>query len=84
MSRTSPCSPPTTPVWLPRRGELTDRIGELPEDTEVVVHCRGECCALAHDAVRLFTDHGRQAIRLNDGMLEWRLADLPVHGGATA
>jgi hypothetical protein len=22
--------------------------------------------------------HGRQATRLNEGMLEWRLADLPV------
>ncbi|MGW0750661.1 ArsR/SmtB family transcription factor [Streptomyces sp. NPDC002587] len=64
--------------------ELADRIGELPEETEVVVYCRGEYCALAYDAVRLLTDHGRRAIRLNDGMLEWRLADLPVHAGATA
>ncbi|WP_327416885.1 ArsR/SmtB family transcription factor [Streptomyces sp. NBC_01233] len=63
--------------------ELTDRIGELAEDAEVVVYCRGEYCALAYDAVRLLTDHGRRAIRLNDGMLEWRLADLPVHAGAT-
>ncbi|WP_264296615.1 rhodanese-like domain-containing protein [Streptomyces sp. C8S0] len=64
--------------------ELTDRIGELPMDTEVVVYCRGEYCALAYDAVRLLTDHGRRAVRLNDGMLEWRLADLPVHTGAAA
>jgi rhodanese-related sulfurtransferase/DNA-binding transcriptional ArsR family regulator len=64
--------------------ELTDRIGELPEDTDVVVYCRGEYCALAYDAVRLLTDHGRRAVRLNDGMLEWRLADLPVHAGAAA
>lgn len=64
--------------------ELADRIGELPEENEVVVYCRGEYCALAYDAVRLLTDHGRRAIRLNDGMLEWRLADLPVRAGATA
>ncbi|MBW5480347.1 ArsR/SmtB family transcription factor [Streptomyces bambusae] len=64
--------------------ELTDRIGELPEDTEVVVYCRGEYCALAYDAVRLLTDHGRRAVRLDDGMLEWRLADLPVRAGTTA
>ncbi|APU43417.1 ArsR/SmtB family transcription factor [Streptomyces sp. TN58] len=64
--------------------ELADRIGELPEENEVVVYCRGEYCALAYDAVRLLTDHGRRAVRLNDGMLEWRLADLPVHAGATA
>ena len=64
--------------------ELADRVGELPDETEVVVYCRGEYCALAYDAVRLLTDRGRRAIRLNDGMLEWRLADLPVHAGATA
>ncbi|MEV0181980.1 metalloregulator ArsR/SmtB family transcription factor [Streptomyces sp. NPDC050625] len=58
--------------------ELADRINELPEDTDIVVYCRGEYCVLAYDAVRLLTDHGRRAIRLNDGMLEWRLAELPV------
>ncbi|MFC0597891.1 ArsR/SmtB family transcription factor [Streptomyces palmae] len=62
-------------------GELTDRLGELPEEAEIIVYCRGEYCALAHDAVRLLTDRGRRAIRLNDGMLEWRLAELPVDTG---
>ncbi|MEU9239676.1 metalloregulator ArsR/SmtB family transcription factor [Streptomyces shenzhenensis] len=64
--------------------ELADRVGELPGETEVVVYCRGAYCALAHDAVRLLTGRGRRAVRLSDGMLEWRLADLPVHAGATA
>ncbi|HCA86573.1 MAG TPA: ArsR family transcriptional regulator [Streptomyces sp.] len=58
--------------------ELADRLNELPEDTEIVVYCRGEYCVLAYDAVRLLTDRGRRAIRLNDGMLEWRLSELPV------
>ncbi|MCL6669209.1 ArsR/SmtB family transcription factor [Streptomyces panaciradicis] len=62
-------------------GELTDRIAELPEDSEIVVYCRGEYCVLAHDAVRLLAERGRRAIRLADGMLEWRLADLPVESG---
>ncbi|TQJ92108.1 metalloregulator ArsR/SmtB family transcription factor [Streptomyces sp. SLBN-31] len=62
-------------------GELADRIAELPEESEIVVYCRGEYCVLAHDAVRLLTDHGRRAIRLDDGMLEWRLAELPVDSG---
>lgn len=59
-------------------GELADRIGELPRDTEIVVYCRGEYCVLAYDAVRLLTGLGRRAVRLNDGMLEWRLSELPV------
>ncbi|MFH9173702.1 ArsR/SmtB family transcription factor [Streptomyces albogriseolus] len=58
--------------------ELAERIDELPEDLEIVAYCRGEYCVLAHDAVRLLTDLGRRAIRLTDGMLEWRLSELPV------
>jgi hypothetical protein len=34
---------------------------------------------MAHDAVRELNAHGRDAARLVDGMLEWRLANLPVH-----
>ncbi|SPT64162.1 ArsR/SmtB family transcription factor [Actinomadura madurae] len=64
--------------------ELADRIGELPDEVEIVVYCRGEYCVLAYDAVRLLTGRGRRAIRLHDGMLEWRLADLPVAVGAPA
>ncbi|NKQ52874.1 metalloregulator ArsR/SmtB family transcription factor [Amycolatopsis sp. K13G38] len=60
--------------------ELADRLAELPLDQEVVAYCRGAYCVLAHDAVRLLTAHGRPARRLADGMLEWRLADLPVAG----
>ncbi|MPZ83589.1 MAG: metalloregulator ArsR/SmtB family transcription factor [Actinophytocola sp.] len=58
--------------------ELADRLAELPMDQEIVAYCRGAYCVFAHDAVRLLTEHGRQARRLADGMLEWRLADLPV------
>jgi hypothetical protein len=38
----------------------------------------GAYCLLAHDAVRLLPAHGRNTTRMDDGMLEWRLADLPV------
>ena len=58
--------------------ELAARLAELPADQEIVAYCRGAYCVLAHDAVRLLTDHGRRATRLDDGMLEWRLAALPV------
>ncbi|MFD1663419.1 ArsR/SmtB family transcription factor [Streptomyces caeni] len=62
--------------------ELAERIDELPEGAEIVVYCRGEYCVLAYDAVRLLKARGRRAIRLDDGMLEWRLAELPVETGA--
>jgi rhodanese-related sulfurtransferase/DNA-binding transcriptional ArsR family regulator len=58
--------------------ELTERLGELPADAEVVAYCRGAYCVFAHDAVRLLTTRGRRAVRLAEGMLEWRLAGQPV------
>jgi rhodanese-related sulfurtransferase/DNA-binding transcriptional ArsR family regulator len=64
--------------------ELTDRINELSSEVDVVVYCRGEYCVLAYDAVRLLAHQGRRAVRLHDGMLEWRLADLPVAVNETA
>ncbi|MEW1914372.1 metalloregulator ArsR/SmtB family transcription factor [Kitasatospora sp. NPDC085895] len=62
--------------------ELEARLAELPADAEIVAYCRGTNCVLSHDAVRLLATHGRTAKRLDDGMLEWRLAALPVEAGA--
>jgi rhodanese-related sulfurtransferase/DNA-binding transcriptional ArsR family regulator len=62
--------------------EIPDRLAEIPADVEVVAYCRGAYCVLAHDAVRLLTARGRRAVRLAEGMLEWRLADQPVAAGA--
>ena len=57
--------------------ELADRLEELPAG-QIVAYCRGAFCVLAYDAVRLLHAHGRDAARLEEGMLGWRLADLPV------
>jgi rhodanese-related sulfurtransferase len=59
--------------------QLAVRIAELPADSEVVAYCRGEYCVFAHDAVRMLRSAGRDARKLEQGMLEWRLAGLPVH-----
>jgi rhodanese-related sulfurtransferase/DNA-binding transcriptional ArsR family regulator len=58
--------------------ELAHRLAELPDDGQVVAYCRGAYCVLAHEAVALLRHRGRRAQRLADGMLEWRLAGLPV------
>ncbi|GAA4929185.1 ArsR/SmtB family transcription factor [Streptomyces coeruleoprunus] len=58
--------------------ELAARVEELPEGVEVVAYCRGEYCTMARDAVRTLDESGRRAVRLVDGLLEWRLAALPV------
>ena len=62
--------------------ELAERIGELPRNREVVAYCRGQYCVLAHDAVRLLNAEGREASRATDGVLEWRLAGVPIEAGA--
>ena len=58
--------------------DLERRLAELPADVDVVAYCRGAYCVLAYDAVRLLTSRGRSARRLPQGMLEWRLAGMPV------
>jgi rhodanese-related sulfurtransferase/DNA-binding transcriptional ArsR family regulator len=58
--------------------ELELRLAEIPADTHVVAYCRGAYCVFAHDAVRMLTDAGYDASRLEDGLLEWRIADLPL------
>jgi rhodanese-related sulfurtransferase len=58
--------------------ELADRLAELPGGATIVAYCRGAYCVMAHEAVRALTAEGLRAVRLSDGMLEWRLADLPV------
>lgn len=58
--------------------ELQQRIDELPPGQQVVAYCRGAYCVLAYEAVDLLRAAGREARRLQDGMLEWRLTELPV------
>jgi rhodanese-related sulfurtransferase len=58
--------------------ELPHRLAELPTDRTIVAYCRGRYCVFAYDAVRQLRASGYSAARLVDGMLEWRLAGLPV------
>lgn len=64
--------------------DLQQRLEELPMDQEVVAYCRGAYCVLAYEAVDLLRSTGREARRLQDGMLEWRLTELPVDTGRAA
>lgn len=61
--------------------ELAERLTDLPADQEIVAYCRGSFCVFSHDAVRLLQAHGRRAVRLEDGMVEWRLAGEPIATG---
>lgn len=58
--------------------ELADRLGQLPRDREIIAYCRGAYCVLAYEAIAVLNGRGLRAKRLHEGMLEWRLARLPV------
>lgn len=58
--------------------ELERRLGELPEDTEIVAYCRGPYCVYAVEAVAALRARGFNALRLEDGFPEWKAAGLAV------
>ncbi len=58
--------------------ELHKRLAELPRDKPVVAYCRGPFCLMAKEAVELLQRDGFQAVRLEDGVAEWRAHGLPI------
>jgi rhodanese-related sulfurtransferase len=58
--------------------ELVARLGEIPSGAEVVAYCRGPYCVYADQAVRLLTEHGVTAARLEGGFPEWAADRLPI------
>jgi rhodanese-related sulfurtransferase/DNA-binding transcriptional ArsR family regulator len=61
--------------------ELVQTLGSIPKDQEVVAYCRGPYCVLALEAVELLRAKGYRAVRLEDGVAEWRAAGLPIEQG---
>ncbi len=57
--------------------QLEDLLQDLPRDRDIVAYCRGPYCVYADDAVRRLQREGRRAVRLEDGLPEWR------HAGGT-
>ena len=55
-----------------------DRLDDLPPDRDIIAYCRGPYCVYADDAVRRLRARGRRALRLEDGLPEWRHAGAPV------
>lgn len=62
--------------------QLSSAVEQLREEPRIIAYCRGAYCVLAHDAIRLLGGEGIQALRLEDGMLEWRTHGHPVEVGA--
>ncbi|MFQ5538666.1 MAG: ArsR/SmtB family transcription factor [Gemmatimonadota bacterium] len=62
--------------------ELRETMRSIPKDQEVVAYCRGPYCVLALEAVALLRAEGFHAVRLEDGVADWKAAGLPVQRGS--
>ena len=58
--------------------ELKRRLSTLPRNKEIAAYCRGPYCVLSHEAVEFLRRRGFKAVRLDDGVLEWRAAGMPI------
>ena len=63
---------------------LERRLATLPRDRELVAYCRGPYCVLAVEAVQRLRREGFRAVRLEDGVPEWRARGLAVAVGDDA
>jgi rhodanese-related sulfurtransferase len=58
--------------------ELKRHLAKLPKSREIVAYCRGPYCVFAIEAVKTLRARGFKAVRLDDGIPEWRARGLPV------
>lgn len=61
--------------------ELRRRVAELPRDQEIVAYCRGPHCVMAVEAVELLRKNGLRAIRMEEGVVDWRVRGWPLRTG---
>lgn len=57
---------------------LADRLMELPVDHTIVAYCRGPYCLLSLHAVKTLQREGFHAVRLIEGVSDWRVRGLPI------
>ncbi len=61
--------------------ELELRLSKLPRDHEVVAYCRGPYCVLSIQAVEVLRAKGFNAVRLKEGIQDWRAMGFSVAVG---
>jgi DNA-binding transcriptional ArsR family regulator len=58
--------------------QLEKRLNELPPDIPIVAYCRGKFCLLSYAAVDLLSGNGYSAMRMTDGIVEWKLGKIEL------
>lgn len=61
--------------------ELELMLAKLPKNKEIVAYCRGPYCVLSVEAVELLNEKGYNAVRLEEGVQDWRSMGLSVASG---
>ncbi|MDP2643397.1 MAG: metalloregulator ArsR/SmtB family transcription factor [Desulfobacterales bacterium] len=61
--------------------ELELRLSVLPSDQDVVAYCRGPYCVLSIQAVEILRANGFHAVRLEEGIQDWRAKGFSVAVG---
>ncbi len=54
-------------------GELDSRLKEIPKGRTVVAYCRGPYCVMSAEAVGVLRKRGYQALRLDEGVVDFRV-----------
>ena len=63
---------------------LAERLAGLPRDRQIAAYCRGPYCVLSLHAVDLLRQAGFPAVRLAEGVRDWRARGLPIMAGPEA
>lgn len=64
--------------------ELGSRLAEVPKHRTVVAYCRGPYCVMAVEAVRRLKRKGFRALRMEEGVAEWKARGWEVVSGGSA
>ena len=64
--------------------ELKLRLSDLPRDRKIVAYCRGPYCVLSVEAVEMLRAEGFQAIRIEEGIQDFRVMGFPIAVGEQA
>lgn len=58
--------------------ELKLRLSELPRDQKIVAYCRGPYCVLSVEAVEFLRAAGFKAMRIEEGIQDFRAMGFPI------
>jgi len=64
-------------ISLPLK-DLEQRLSDLPRNQEIVAYCRGPYCVLSIQAVEMLRAKGFEAVRIEEGIQDFRALGFPI------